>query len=159
MAESIKNWWNAHSAGERWLMGVLGVAIFIVLLWLGIWRPMTDGLSSGWQREAAAQDRYGSVRAKVEALKHMPKPASVSSTPVDQLVNQTAAEAGFTLDRVTTPGAGRISVSIASARTGALLSWLSQLEAAGVGVQSISIVPGSTEGTVSMQAVFQGSVQ
>ncbi len=48
-----------------------------------------------------------------------------------------------------------MSVSIASARTGALLDWLSRLEAAGVGVQTINIVPGTTDGTVAMQAVFQ----
>ena len=69
-------------------------------------------------------------------------------------MSQSAAEAGFTLDRVGASGTGR-SVSIASAKTGALLSWLSQIEATGVAVQSISIVPGQTPGTVAVQAVFQ----
>lgn len=159
MIESFKSWWSAHSVGERRIMGVLGAAILIIVLWLGIWRPVTDGLTSGWQRQGQALDRYGSVRAKVDALKHLPAASSATHTPVDQLVSQTAGEAGFTLDRVGTPGAGRVSVSIASARTGPLLTWLSQLETAGVAIQTINIVPGTTDGTVAVQAVFQGSNQ
>lgn len=155
MIESMKIWWGNHSSSERWLMGVLGAAIFIIFLWLGIWRPVEDGLASGWARQGAALDRYGAVRAKVEALKTLPAARGGAQIPVDQLVTQTAAEAGFTLDRVGGQGAGRMSVSIASARTGPLLDWLSRLEAAGVGVQTINIVPGTTDGTVAMQAVLQ----
>ncbi len=155
MIESMKSWWSSHSVSERWLMGVLGAAIFVIFLWLGIWRPVEDGLASGWARQGAALDRYGSVRARVEALRTLPAAPGGAQIPVDQLVTQTAAEAGFVLDRVGGQGAGRMSVSIASARTGALLDWLSRLEAAGVGVQTINIVPGTTDGTVAMQAVFQ----
>jgi len=155
MIESMKSWWQGHSGSERWLMGLLGTAIFIVFLWLGIWRPVEDGLASGWTRQGAALDRYGAVRAKVEALKKLPAAPGGAQIAVEQLVTQTAAEAGFTLDRVGGQGAGRMSVSISAARTGPLLDWIARLEAAGVGVQTINIVPGTTEGTVAMQAVFQ----
>ncbi len=156
MIDNLKNWWHGHSRSERALMGVLGVAIFIVFLWLGVWRPVTSGLDAGWARQGAALDRYGEVRSRVEALKAMPAPAAGGArTPMEQLVAQSAAEAGFSLDRVGNQGAGRMSVSIASARSEALLAWLSQVEAAGIGIQTISIVPGATDGTVAMQAVFQ----
>jgi general secretion pathway protein M len=154
MIGSFRNWWDNHSVAERALMAVLGVAIAIVLLWLVIWRPVTDGLDAGWARQGAALDRYGSVRAKVEALKGLPASSQRAASPVEQLVSQSAAEAGFTLDRVGSSGTG-MSVSIASAKAAPLLSWLSQIEAAGIAVQSISIVPGQTPGTVTVQAVFQ----
>lgn len=154
MIESFRSWWDNHSVAERALMALLGVALAIVLLWLVVWRPVTDGLDAGWARQGAALDRYGSVRAKVEALKRLPASPQRGGSPVEQLVSQSAAEAGFTLDRVGSSGTG-MSVSIASARTGPLLSWLSQIEGAGVAVQSISIVPGQTPGTVAVQAVFQ----
>jgi general secretion pathway protein M len=154
MVESFKSWWSKHSVAERALMALLGIAIAIVLLWLVVWRPVTDGLEAGWARQGAALDRYGSVRAKVVALKGLPTAPQRVGLPVEQLVSQSAAEAGFTLDRVGSAGAG-MSISIASARTGPLLSWLSRIEAAGVTVQSISIVPGQTPGTVAVQAVFQ----
>jgi general secretion pathway protein M len=154
MIGSFRSWWDNHSIAERMLMAVLGVAIAIVLLWLVIWRPVTDGLDAGWARQGAALDRYGSVRAKVEALKGLPASSQRAASPVEQLVSQSAAEAGFTLDRVGSSGTG-MSVSIASAKAAPLLSWLSQIEAAGIAVQSISIVPGQTPGTVAVQAVFQ----
>lgn len=154
MIESFKDWWSKHSAAERWLIAVLGLAIAAVFLWLAVWRPVTDGLEAGWARQGAALDRYGSVRAKVAVLsKAAAKPQRVA-VPLEQLVSQSATEAGFTLDRVGSGGAG-MSVSIASAKTGPLLAWLSQIEAGGVGIQSISIVPGQTPGTVAVQAVFQ----
>lgn len=158
MIESLRNWWDGHSVAERALIAVLGVAIAIVILWLGIWRPVEDGLASGWARQGAAVERYGSVRSKVEAMKRLSTP-SASGVPLEQLVGQTAAEAGFTLDKVATQGAGRMSVSIASARTGPLLSWLQRLEQAGIAVQTINIVPGSADGTVAVQAVFQESAR
>ena len=52
MIESIKGWWRNHGAGERALMGVLGAAIFIVFLWLGVWRPVNEALDTGWPARA-----------------------------------------------------------------------------------------------------------
>ncbi|HZV56076.1 MAG TPA: type II secretion system protein GspM [Sphingobium sp.] len=157
MIESIKGWWRNHGAGERALMGVLGVAILIVFLWLGVWRPVNEALDTGWARQSAALDRFAVVQARIEALKQAPAQAVGQGprTPIEQLVSQSAAEAGFTLDRVGNQGAGRMSISIGAARTGPLLAWIGELEAAGVGVQSINIVPGATDGTVAVQAVLQ----
>ncbi|MBO9575221.1 MAG: type II secretion system protein M [Sphingobium sp.] len=155
MIDSMRNWWANHSAGERRLMAGLGILILIVVFWLGVWRPVDEGLATGWARQGAALDRYQSVEAKVAALKRLPAPGQGARTPIEQLVSQTATEAGFTLDRVGSQGSGRMSISIAAAKMNALLGWLSQLEAQGVSVQTISIVPGATDGTVSVQAVLQ----
>jgi len=156
MKEALLNWWHNHSVGERRLMAALGIIALAVFLWLGVWRPVTAGLESGWERQGAALDRYASVRAKVAELRRRPahRPQA-DRLPIDQRISQSAAEAGFTLDRATQQGAGRMSVNIASARPGPLLEWIAGLEQAGVTVQTISIVPGATEGTVAMQALFQ----
>lgn len=154
MIESFQNWWGKHSTAERSLIVFLGLVVALVFLWLAIWRPVTDGLEAGWTRQGAALDRYGSVRAKVSALKNAPAAPQRSGVPIEQLVSQSATEAGFTLDRVGSGGGG-MSVSIASAKTGPLLTWLSRIEAGGIAIQSISIVPGQTPGTVAVQAVFQ----
>lgn len=149
-------WWYNHGLGERRLMAALGIVALAVLLWLGVWRPVTTGLENGWERQGVALDRYASVRAKVAELRRRPAQHSQADRlPIDQRISQSAAEAGFTLDRATQQGTGRMSVNIASARAGPLLEWIAGLEQAGVTVQTISIVPGATEGTVAMQAVFQ----
>ncbi|OJY63001.1 MAG: hypothetical protein BGP16_10480 [Sphingobium sp. 66-54] len=156
MKEAMLNWWRNHSAGERRLMAALGIVALAIFLWLGVWRPVMTGLDSGWERQGAALDRYASVRAKVAELRRRPAQRPQGDRlPIDQRIGQSAAEAGFTLDRATQQGTGRMSVNIASARAGPLLEWIAGLEQAGVTVQTISIVPGATEGTVAMQAVFQ----
>ena len=69
MIESFRNWWANHSASERRLMAGLGIAMLIVFFWLGVWRPVNEGLTTGWARQGAALDRYASVKSKVAALK------------------------------------------------------------------------------------------
>ena len=156
MMQGIFLWWRNHSIGERRLMAGLGIVAVVIFLWLGVWRPMTGALETGWQRQGVALDRYASVRARVAELRRRPaRRAPEEQAPLDQLIGQSAAEAGFTLDRATQQGAGRMSVNIASARVGPLLEWIAGLEEAGISVQTISLVPGATEGTVAMQAVFQ----
>jgi general secretion pathway protein M len=161
MTESLKIWWRAHSQSERRLMTVLGVIMLLVFLWLGIWRPISNGVENGWARQGIALDRYASVKAKITALKtvHAASAASGGRPSLDQFVGQTAAEAGFTLDRASTQGAGRTSINIASARMSPLLDWISRLEQAGISVQTISIVPGATDGTVTVQALLQENAQ
>ena len=161
MTESLKIWWRGHSQGERRLMAVLGLLVLLVILWLGVWRPVTNGLAAGWIQQGAAVDRYASVKSKVAALKAVPAapPAGGGRPSLDQFVGQTATEAGFTLDRASTQGQGRLSINIASARMGPLLDWLSRLEASGISVQTISIVPGATDGTETVQAVLQENPQ
>lgn len=157
---ALRNWWANHSEGEQRLMTVLAVLIFGVFLWLGVWRPVEGGLKAGWERQGLALDRYATVRAKVAELRQRPaQRGQADRAPIDQAIGQSAAEAGFTLDRATQQGAGRMSVSIASARVGPLLQWVSGLERAGISVQTITIAPGATENTVAVQALFQESAR
>ena len=153
--QNMKLWWANHSLAERRLMAGLGLIALVVFLWLGLLRPLSAGLDSGWERQGAALDRYASVRSKVAELREKPKgKTQAEQVPGEQLVSQSAAESGFTLDRANQQGAGKLAVSISAARVGPLLQWVSRLESAGIAVQTISIVPGAGEGTVTMQAVF-----
>jgi len=155
MLAAFRAWWDDHATGEKRLMAGLAIVALVIFLWLGVWRPVTGALAAGWERQSLALDRYAAVRAKVADLKRRP-PARRQGDhlPLDQLIGQSAAEAGFTLDRATQQGEGRMAANIASARVGPLLGWIGGLEQAGVTVQTISIVPGAAQGTVAVQAVF-----
>ncbi len=156
MMQSMRQWWNNHSEGEQRFMTALGLIIALVIFWLGLWRPINGAVDSGWERQRAALDRYSSVQAKVDAIRKLPaKGSGGANVPIDQLVGQSAAEAGFTLDRAAAQGDGRMAITISSARMPALMGWLAGLEAAGVPVETISIAPGPSEGTVSVQAVLR----
>jgi general secretion pathway protein M len=91
-------------------------------------------------------------------LKALPAgPKDSAAGAADQIIAQSAAEAGLTLDRSASQGAGRIGITINSARAGALLGWLAQLEARGIAVETMSMTPGTTPGTVVVQAVLTGA--
>jgi len=153
--QNFRNWWVNHSENEQRFMVALALIAGLVFIWLGVWRPVNNALASGWERQGASLDRYATVRAKVAELRKRPATsAQENRVPIDQLIGQSAAEAGFTLDRATLQGAGRMSVNIATAKVGPLMQWIAGLEKNGISVQTIAIIPGAAEGTVSMQAVF-----
>lgn len=152
--KGLAAWWTGLSGRERRLLTVMLVLFGGVFLWLGVWRPVQDGIASGWARYGAAVDLNASVRGRLAALKGAP-PVQRADVAIGQAVAQSASEAGLTLDRSAAQGDGRLAITIGSARAGALLAWLSGLEGRGIQVETISMTPGTTPGTVVVQAVLR----
>ena len=155
MMDAVKTMWGERSPREQWMLGVMFALLAVVLLWLG-----AMGLA-GAQRSArdallTATDRNAAMRAKVKLLKTLPRGVTGGSASVgiDQLVSQSAGEAGLTLERAEAQGGARIEIAMASVRPVALFSWLAALEAQGVRVETISARPSPTAGSVSVQAVL-----
>jgi general secretion pathway protein M len=157
MMNSMRDWWQARAPRERTLLAVLGVLIAATLLWLGLWRPITSGLEAGWVRQGEATDRAAAINGRLAALKLSGERKANPGVPLGQRVTQSVSEAGFTLDRAAPQGADGLAITIASARSSALLGWLARLESAGVIVETISIAPGAATGVVSVQAVLRES--
>lgn len=152
----IAQWWSGLSNRERRLITVMLAVLALFVGWLGVWRPIHSAIDDGWAAHGAAVDRNAAVRARLEQLERLPARASGSdAVNVEQFVTQSAAEAGLTLDRSAGQGAGRLAVTIGSARAGALLAWLSALEAQGIVVDTLSMTPAATPGTVAAQAVLR----
>ena len=155
MMDAVKTMWGERSPREQWMLGVMFALLAVVLLWLG-----AMGLA-GAQRSArdallTATDRNAEMRAKVKLLKTLPRGVTGGSASVgiDQLVSQSAGEAGLTLERAEAQGGARIEIAMASVRPVALFSWLAALEAQGVRVETMSARPSPTAGSVSVQAVL-----
>ena len=155
MMDAVKTMWGERSPREQWMLGVMFVLLAVVLLWLG-----AMGLA-GAQRSArdallTATDRNAEMRAKVKLLKTLPRGVTGGSASVgiDQLVSQSAGEAGLTLEQAEAQGGARIEIAMASVRPVALFSWLAALEAQGVRVETMSARPSPTAGSVSVQAVL-----
>lgn len=155
MMDAVKTMWGERSPREQWMLGVMFALLAVVLLWLGVM-----GLAAA-QRSArdallTATDRNAAMRAKVKLLKTLPRGVTGGSASVgiDQLVSQSAGEAGLTLERAEAQGGARIEIAMASVRPVALFSWLAALEAQGVRVETMSARPSPTAGSVSVQAVL-----
>lgn len=155
MMDAVKTMWGERSPREQWMLGVMFALLAVVPLWLGVM-----GLAAA-QRSArdallTATDRNAEMRAKVKLLKTLPRGVTGGSASVgiDQLVSQSAGEAGLTLERAEAQGGARIEIAMASVRPVALFSWLAALEAQGVRVETMSARPSPTAGSVSVQAVL-----
>lgn len=156
MIEAMKAAWAERSPREQWMLGIMVGLFLVVILWLGVARPVDALRRTAHADLLEAVDRNAAIRIKVKELKALP-PATASAgaaTPLDQYVGQGAAEAGLTLDRAQAQGADRIDVAIASVRPVALFGWLSALEAQGIRVETISARPSPTAGSVSVNVVL-----
>lgn len=155
MMDAVKTMWGERSPREQWMLGVMFALLAVVLLWLGA-MGLTGAQRSARDALLTATDRNAAMRAKVKLLKTLPRGVTGGSASVgiDQLVSQSAGEAGLTLERAEAQGGARIEIAMASVRSVALFSWLAALEAQGVRVETMSARPSPTAGSVSVQAVL-----
>lgn len=156
MMERLKILWGERSPREQWMLGAMFALLALVILWLGVFRPLDGAQRSARDALREATDRNASIRAKVKLLKSLPRSSGTvdAGVPLDQFIGQSAGEAGLTLERAQAQGTERLDMAIASVRPVALFSWLAALEAQGVRVETMSARPSPTAGSVSVQAVL-----
>lgn len=162
MMERMKAYWIERSPREQWMLGVMFALLALVILWLGVARPLEAARTSARDDLRTATDRNAAIRAKVKLLKGLPRTAQPAggTMPIDQFVGQSAGEAGLTLERAQPQGNDRMDIAIASVRPVAMMSWIAGLEAQGLRVETLSARPSPTAGSISVQAVLvRGSGQ
>ena len=138
MIAQFKLWFDGRSRREKWLILAMLALLGVTIVW-GVIRPIDEALSSARRRNVDAAIRLAQTRAQVAAVRNIrrTRPETIAE-PIDAIVRQSAASAGFSLDSVAADGA-RLRVHINSARGGALLAWLGDLEAQGVLVDQASV--------------------
>lgn len=151
----MRAWWTALSQRERLLIAVMGLLLAIVVIWLGIARPVERGMQVARERQAAALDRNIAMRAKVKALQTPEAAVPGVAGSLDQMIGQSAGDAGFTLERIQAQGDARVEIAIAAARPTALFGWLSAIEAQGVVVESLTVQPSTASGALSVRAILK----
>ena len=156
MMERMATYWSERSIREQWMLGVMFALLGAVILWFGIVTPLDRAQRGAREALLTATDRNAAVRAAAKQLKAPPRDATAGNpaTPLDQLVGQSAGEAGLTLERAQAQGSDRMEIAIASVRPVAFLSWLATLEAQGVRVETMGARPSATAGSLSVQAVL-----
>lgn len=148
--------WVMMTLRERVLILIMLGLLAVVVLWLGIVRPVNDALARARAEHVIAVDRAGQIDAAVLALRRTAGAAPVLEGALDQIVAQSATEAGFTLESQNLVGPDRMAIAIGSARPTALFTWLSVLEARGIGVETITVQPGAN-GTVSARIMLRAA--
>jgi general secretion pathway protein M len=151
MIERFRLWFAGRSLRERRMLLVMVALLALTVIWAGIIRPVTDGLSSARERHTNALIRLGETQARVKELEAVQRqrPAPLEAQ-LDTVIRDRANEAGFALASVTPDGPNRVQITIATARPGPLLGWVAGLESAGILVDSLSTTDNGDK-TVSAQ--------
>lgn len=155
---ALKDWFAGRTVRERRLIALMGLVAVFVCGWLLVIRPLLDAEAAARARHLAAVERLGAVRNRMDALAATSGQriaAGRAAGAVDLYVAQSAAEAGFTLDRNDPAGVDRTSVAIATARPTALFGWLSGLEGSGITVDQLSVRPAEIAGTIAVTATLR----
>jgi general secretion pathway protein M len=158
MIDGIRLWWAAHSPRDRFVISILGLAVVMVIGWLGVWRPLVGAGDSMRESHAVAVERHAGITARVAEYQALQArgthTAASSATRLDLILSQSAAEQGFTLSRDDAAGDNQASIAIASAPAPALFTWLGALETQGIIAADLSIRP-NANGTVALTATLR----
>lgn len=155
MMGRITAYWAERSPREQWMLGIMFAMLGATLLWFGIVAPLDRAQRSSRDALHEATDRNAAIRAAVRQMKALPRQsASGPVSPINQFIGQSAGDAGLTLERAQAQGDDRIEIAVASVRPTALFSWIAGLENQGLRVETLSVRPSPTAGSLSVQAVL-----
>jgi general secretion pathway protein M len=158
MTARLRNWYLGLSRREQWLVGIAAVLTAWVVVIFGIVAPMRAAIDAARGDLDEATERRGRIEAKVDAALTRKPQTAPAIADIDLFVSQAAAEQGFDIVKGPAGAPGQIALRIESARASALLGWLSQMEAQGIAVRSISL-RGTTSGSLSVDVQLEGRAQ
>src|SRR3546814_6802495 len=95
MIASLHAWWIALALREKRLIAAMLVLMAIMIVLLGVLRPVTRGLADAKTAHIAAVDRAAVVKVGLALLPHAAPPPPRIAAPLDQLLASTAAEPAF----------------------------------------------------------------
>lgn len=138
MTERLLLWYRARTQREQYLVLAGGVIAVLTLCYFLV-VPLGDALDSAKARHADAVIALGETQARVDAVRTaQAQRVAALDAPLESVIRARANEAGFALASVTPQGSDRVEIAIASARPGALVGWIAQLEAAGILVDRLA---------------------
>lgn len=156
MKAQFLDWWRGRSLREQRMLLVMGALLAVTFLWLGLYRPIQNGLSAAREGHQNAAIRLGEVRAQADALRALGKAGQPNLPgPLATVVTQAANDAGFANATIAPQGDSRVSISIPSARPAPMLGWIAGLESRGIIVERMSART-NTDQTLAVDATLAG---
>lgn len=158
MMTQAKIWWLERSPRERWLIGVMIALTAMLILWLGLVRPLDRAVTRAATRYGEAVTEIAGIAAKSAALKiARAKPPIPRDSDIIALVRGSAEAAGFTLTRADPGDGNRIMIAIVSAKSPALFAWIAALERSGFFVER-GVMRTNSDATLGFDATIRARV-
>ena len=152
MTAGVRYWFLARSVREQRLILLMLAIAVPVLVWLLVVRPLDSAFDQARENHRVAVERHGRVLVLADAAKSAPLRGVRSGTSdLRLLVTEAASQAGIVLQGANPNGPNAIDISVTGGRAPALAQWLSQLEAQGLTVQQITMIP-QPGGTTNLSA-------
>ncbi|MEG3175016.1 type II secretion system protein GspM [Sphingomonas sp. RB3P16] len=158
MTDRLLPWFRTRTRREQYLL-LTGAGMTLLALCFFLVVPLGDALDSARARHADAVIALGETQARVDAVKAA-QAARVAplDAPLESVIRARANDAGFALASVVPEGSDRVQLSIASARPGALVGWIAELEAAGILVDRLATTDNGDR-TVTVQLTLKARGQ
>ncbi|WP_164115709.1 type II secretion system protein GspM [Sphingorhabdus sp. Alg239-R122] len=157
MIARIKHWFVSLSRREQILVSIFAALLAIVIGIYGIILPFISAYSSVRQDYSVAVEDSARLSAKLDLLGRGNARAQTRlDGSLHQIIAESAAEKGFTVDSNNPMGNDSTTITISSASASAFFAWINELEQQGIRLETLSISP-TANGTISVNASFMSA--
>jgi len=150
-------WFASLEPNERTLVALLAGFLVVVLLYVAIWRPVSEwshGADAVYQRQIAVLDWMHLHESEARAAGQRADSTRESGSLLTVVANS-AAHAGLQLLRYQPEGSGGVSVVLQNQSFNALISWIAALEQDNhVTVKQISVDAQTEPGLVNARIIL-----
>lgn len=155
MIARFRMFWAGRSTREQQMLLVMFVLLAIVVIGIGIVRPLITAKSAAEARLDRVTLEAGQIAVIADRLRRAQQDAPPPVTAALPLaVSQSATTAGFTLATLDPQGEDRIGITIASAKSRALFGWLRSLAQQGIFVERMTLRT-SGDATLAVEATLR----
>jgi general secretion pathway protein M len=149
-------WYASREPHEQPIIAVLAIAIVAAVLWLAVWKPISDWRTLEANRYQNAQTTWEWIQANEAAARERARAADAASGGSDRsllpLVTREANSRGIRLNRLQPEGDGAVSVVVQAQPFNAVVEWLVRLqEAHSIDIQRISVDAEGEPGMINAQ--------
>jgi len=151
----MRLWWKGRSLREQRLLVVMAALAIVVVVWLGMLRPLSDARAEARKRHSDTLVAVAQIEAEAARLKALPDRAGATGAPID-IVRAEADAIAITPSLVQPDGDGvRVDIPVIGGQ--ALFTLIDRLRVRGLSVDTLAARP-ETGGSlvVTMRLVPSG---
>jgi len=151
-------WLATRERNEQTIIVALGAVTLVTVLWLGIWKPVSDWREVEHNRFGNAQSTLDWMRANEARAREFAQTgdAQAGGRSLIPLITRSAEVQGLTLTRLQPETNGSVSVVLQAQPFNEVLRWLHQLEQNnGVNVSRVAFDTDANPGYVNAQIRLQ----
>ncbi len=149
----VGRWFYGRERNEQWIIAGLAALVLLAVVWVAVWKPVSDWQVIEKQRQENAQRLLDWMRANEQAAR-----SAAASRPRGQrpnsvsVIDRAASAHDLTLKRLQPESNGVVSVILQQQSFNQIVSWVSQLEENnGISVERASFDSEDAPGYVNAQ--------